>query len=328
MHGLYLLWWVQERQVSPAAVALSLAAGDLVLCAIEWPTGWFADRYGHRRSLLVGSLVQVIGMLWCWLGHGVVGLVTGSVLIAIGDGFRSGAQQALLYRTCVALGREADFQSLEARASAMETAALAILVLSGGAVAHAWGFHAAWFAETLLCAVGVGLAAAMTEPPAAASVKDDELDIAQGHGTYRLALAIVPTSCLAAFAGAAAFVAQTAPTMTPGTVTLLVAGITLTEAAGSVIALRVPASQGVQILLSLAGAALLATALLLPWTMYVIVPALSLLTGMAEPLRATLLQRLAPEEARARVPSLASACDMAVSTVALPLAGVWRQRRE
>jgi hypothetical protein len=36
---------------------------------------------------------------------------------------------------------------------------------------------------------------------------------------------------------------------------------------------------------------------------------------------------MAPDDARARIASAASACDMAVSTIALPLAGFWRQRR-
>ena len=49
MHGLYLLWWVEERQVPAASVAAILAAGDLAVLAFELPTGWFADRFGHRR---------------------------------------------------------------------------------------------------------------------------------------------------------------------------------------------------------------------------------------------------------------------------------------
>ena len=63
MHGLYLLWWVQEKQMSPAIVAAVLAADDLALMGLELPTGGFADRFGHRASLMAGSFVQVMGML-------------------------------------------------------------------------------------------------------------------------------------------------------------------------------------------------------------------------------------------------------------------------
>lgn len=89
MHGLYLLWWVQEKQMSPAVVAAILAAGDVSLMCLELPACWFADRVGHRASLILGSVVQIAGMLWCWLGAGVSGLVIASVLVALADAFRS-----------------------------------------------------------------------------------------------------------------------------------------------------------------------------------------------------------------------------------------------
>jgi hypothetical protein len=57
MHGLYLLWWVQEKRVPPA---------------------------------------QVAGILVFWLGQGVTGLLLATLLVALGDAFRSGADQALL----------------------------------------------------------------------------------------------------------------------------------------------------------------------------------------------------------------------------------------
>ena len=84
MHGLYLIWWVQERHVAAASVAQILAAGDLALTALEVPTGWLADRFGHRASLMLGSLLQVAGMLICWLGSGVPGLLAASVVVAAG----------------------------------------------------------------------------------------------------------------------------------------------------------------------------------------------------------------------------------------------------
>ena len=105
-------------------------------------------------------------MLLCWLGQGIPGLVTASLLVGLGDGFRSGADQALLYRSCVALDREADFQRIEARTRAVQISAMVGLVMAGGFIVTAWGFAAGWLAETLLCATGLVLACSMVEPPA------------------------------------------------------------------------------------------------------------------------------------------------------------------
>src|SRR5689334_9297265 len=166
MHGLYLLWWVGERGISPAIVATILVAGDLALIGLEIPAGWFADRFGHRASLIIGSLVQVLGMLACWLGRGVTELVLAAVLVALGDAFRSGADEALLYRTCVALDREEEFQKIEARTKATGLCALVVLLMAGGAIVSHAGFAAAWAAETTLCALGLAMACCMIEPPA------------------------------------------------------------------------------------------------------------------------------------------------------------------
>lgn len=331
MHGLYLLWWVQEKQVSPAIVAASLAAGDLVLLAIELPTGWFADRFGHKASLVLGSAIQVLGMLWCWLGEGVPGLIAASVLVAVGDGFRSGAPQALLYRTCVALDREDLFQRLEARTCALETVALVGLVLAGGFIVSMWGFAAGWIAETVLCAIGLAIACAMTEPPRTGNAGrhgDEPTPRADGRPIgIQLALAIVPAALLGGMAGVASFLAQTADRVDPAGVTLLVAAITLAEAAGSAAAPRLRADIRCQIALALCGAISFAVGLAVPGTFIAITFLLALLDGASRPLRATLIQRLADDDVRARLASLASACDMAISTMALPAAGMWRSRR-
>ena len=328
MHGLYLLWWVQERQIAPAVVGSILAAGDLALVFLEIPTGRFADRFGHRASLILGSLVQVAGMLCCWLGHGVPALVAASVLVAIGDAFRSGADQALHYRTCATLDRKAAFQRIEAQTRTAELVALVGLTLAGGLIVRVWGFAAAWVAESTLCAAGLGIAWAMTEPPPARIEEDDcaAPEARASIASLRMALLIVPASALGAAAGAAAFVAQLSG-RDPAALTLLVAAITLIEAAGSAAASRMPpAGARAQVVLGGIAAVLFALGAGLPPAFQPVVFALAFLQGVAEPLRAAAIQRLAADDVRAQAASAASACDKALLTIALPAAGVWRSR--
>jgi hypothetical protein len=327
MHGLYLLWWIQERQVAPAVVASILAAGDLVLVFLEIPTGRFADRFGHRASLILGSLVQVAGMLCCWLGDGIPALLLASVLVALGDAFRSGADQAILYRTCVTLDREAAFQKIEAQTRTAELIALVGLTLSGGLIVKVCGFTTAWAAESALCALGLGIACAMTEPPA--RIEDatgGAPETRESIVSIRMALLIVPASCLGAAAGAAAFVAQTSGVRDPAALTTLVAAITLIEAAGSAVASRLAAAGArAQVILAGTGALLFTLGIVLPPAFYPVVFALSFLQGVAEPLRAAAIQRLAADGIRAQAASAASACDKALLILGLPAAGMWRR---
>lgn len=322
MHGLYLLWWVQEKQMSPAVVAAILAAGDIALVCLELPTGWFADRVGHRVSLILGSVVQTAAMLWCWLGDGIISLIGASVLVALGDAFRSGADEALLYRTCRALGREDSFQAIEARASAVTLCALVVLVLAGGAIVNTWGFAAGWIAETLLCACGAVLACAMVEPPREdRDPADDEARAGAGFVSWRIALLVIPAALIGAVGGAGDFLAQVAGGDPTG-MTVFVAAITLSEAGGAALATRLPhGGVRVQFVLLACGAVMCVGALAWPSTFTAVVLALAFLQGVAEPLRAAAVQRLAADDARARAASFANTCDMAFLSVALPMAG-------
>ena len=330
MHALYILWWVQEKHVSPATVAAVLAAGDLAVMALELPTGWFADRYGHRPSLILGSGVQVAGMLACWLANGVSGLIAASVLVALGDALRSGASQALLYRSCVAIEREDAFQRIEARTNAAEAAALLGLLLVGGLIVNTWGFAAGWVAESLLCGVGLALACAMTEPPARAAGTKDTSPSRDSRAIVSATLIalIVPSALIGAAASAGSFLAQTTGETDPTAMTTLVALITLAEVAGSFAATRM-SNGGIrqQIALAAAAGAVTGVAIAVPSAFQVALLTLSFLGALAEPLRDAAIQHVAADNARARAASLASACDMALSTLLLPIAGAWRTHR-
>jgi hypothetical protein len=331
MDGLYLLWWVQEKGISPALVAATLAAGDLLLMFLEIPTGWFADRFGNRRSLILGSLIQVAGMICCWLAQGIPGLFLACALVAVGDAFRSGADQALLYRSCVALDREGDFQRIEARSRAVQVIALAGLIVGGGAIVTTWGFAAGWAAETLLCTFGGLIAFAMVEPPPAATEEaDDEPSVPRTRVPWRIAaLVILPLALLDAFTASGSFVLQTSGGNSPVQVTILVALITLADAAGSTLAMRLPAAgPRVQAALAAAGALIAAVAVTVPGALIPSVIVLAFATGVSHPLRAAAIQRMATNDMRARAASAASACDMALSTLFLLLAGSLLAGRE
>jgi hypothetical protein len=336
MHGLYLLWWVGERGISPAIVAAILVAGDLALIALEVPAGWFADRFGHRTSLISGSLFQVLGIVACWLGRGVPELVLASVLVAVGDAFRSGADEALLYRTCVALGREQDFQKIEARTRAAGLFALVALLMAGGLIVSHSGFAVAWAAETTLCTVGLAIACCMLEPPGDGK-SDRTTDDSSGQSDRssapvwlrgRLAILILPVALIDALAASSSFLVQTEGILAPDALTLVVAVMTLAEAAGAFVAARISGCgpRGLWLLAS-GGIATFGAALALPSGILVAAVVSSFFLGLMHPLRATLLQWETLDRARARVASMASACDVACASIAVSLAGGWRHGR-
>jgi len=109
--------------------------------------------------------------------------------------------------------------------------------------------------------------------------------------------------------------------------TLVVAAIALAEAIGSVVATRVRgAGLRTQVAIGFSGVLMIVTGLAVRPLLVASAFVLSFLDGLALPLRSAGIQRLANDAVRARAASLASACDMALKTLALPLAGSWRDR--
>lgn len=326
-HALYLLWWVEYKHVSPAAVAAILAAGDIAITLFEVPTGRFADRFGHRCSLVVGSIVQTVAMLLCWLGEGVPGLLLASLCVALGDTFRSGADQALLYESCAAVGEEERFQQIEGKTHSLELIALVAMTIAGGVLVETNGFAAAWIAETALTASGIAISLAMVSPPA---TPHRETTDASARPRFRAAAGllrlIIPAAVVAGVALAAAFIAQTDGTASPAQLTVLVSVTTLAEAAGALVSRCLRPDAATQYRLLTAAVLSCVAMVVVPGLFVPGVVALALLMGAAEPLRATAIQMLV-EDRRAEAASWASALDGAVRTLFLLLAGVVSRRR-
>ncbi len=93
---------------------------------LEIPTGIVADKFGRRVSVAIGCLLFGVDMLFFGLGVGYGLLFLGEFLGAVGMTLMSGAEEALLYDTLVALGEEGRARHYFSRAAAAGTLGLLI----------------------------------------------------------------------------------------------------------------------------------------------------------------------------------------------------------
>jgi hypothetical protein len=163
----------------------------------------------------------------------------------------------------------------------------------------------------------------MIEPPSAEDEAERDAASVRATVPWRLvAVLILPLAFLDAAGSTGSFLLQTTGDRSPAAVTLLVALITLADAAGSALATRLPAMGArMQLTTALLGSLVVFAALMVPRALVPATLALSFGTGVLHPLRAAAIQRIASDGIRARAASAASACDMALSTVFLLLAG-------
>src|SRR6185295_1477198 len=119
----------------------------------------------------------------------------------------------------------------------------------------------------------------------------------------RLFLLIAPVSLVGALSAAASFLFQTAGTLGTESITVIAATMTLAEAAGSALGSRLPARAQILAALCSIGVVLSGISAAVPPLLPAAAVCLSLLSGIADPLRAAAIQQLVADTARARAAS-------------------------
>jgi hypothetical protein len=137
-----------------------------VFCLLEIPTGLFADRIGHLRSMRAGAYTLLACNLLPVFAPSYLGMLGHFVLLALARSFVSGASSAYLYARLEELGDTESFKVVEGRSRAY---GLAAKVLSWGIV----GWMLDWHASAPYLASAVASMAAVFHawslPPARAS---------------------------------------------------------------------------------------------------------------------------------------------------------------
>lgn len=90
----------------------------LLFCLLELPTGFYADRWGCRQSLRLGSLVLLVSNLLPIFAQNYSGFLLHFALIALSRSLISGAANAYLYEFLKSHGAEDQYKRVEGNARA------------------------------------------------------------------------------------------------------------------------------------------------------------------------------------------------------------------
>jgi len=117
-------------------LGLSIFSIAMVSSALfEIPAGVFSDFIGRRKTLILGALAYLVGMILYAIGGSFWMLVLGAVFEGLGRSFYSGNNDALLYDSLAAVGEENDFDECTGKISAMSQWASGLSAILGGVVA-------------------------------------------------------------------------------------------------------------------------------------------------------------------------------------------------
>jgi MFS family permease len=132
-HAWITVFFLYMSQSLPLDQVIELSAVYyLSVFLLEVPSGYFSDRIGRRRTLLIAAAAFIASYVCFIVGAGFWWFAAGQFLLATGMAMQSGTDTAFHYDSLKALGRESEYAQREAKAEQWGLTMLAIATLSGG----------------------------------------------------------------------------------------------------------------------------------------------------------------------------------------------------
>jgi len=96
-------------------LGLFTGIGWFVGVLLEVPSGYFSDKFGHKKTLILAKISLLLSTLCFVFGNSLIYFILGSSFIAINFAFVSGTGGAFLHNTLTGLKREKDYGELHGK---------------------------------------------------------------------------------------------------------------------------------------------------------------------------------------------------------------------
>ncbi len=127
-----MVLFFQENGLSVQDIFLLQALFAVVVIVVDIPTGYFADAWSRKASLIVGGCLSTIGYATYAMSYGFWGFLVAETLIGVGMGFVMGADSAMLYDTLLNLNRSDEYLRSSGRNMGVGLLAESIASVLGG----------------------------------------------------------------------------------------------------------------------------------------------------------------------------------------------------
>jgi MFS family permease len=154
----------RQNGLSMTQIMMLQAGFSLSTVVLEIPTGYFADVWGRKHTLIVGALLCFAGWTTYSFSYGFWGLLVAELIMGIGQSFISGTDSALLYDSLQSIQRKDDYSQYEGRMSSIGNFAEAIAGIIGGYLAFI-SLRTPFYYQALVAMIAIPASFMVTEPP-------------------------------------------------------------------------------------------------------------------------------------------------------------------
>jgi len=158
------LFW-QERGVGVQGVVWCEIIYSLTVTLLEIPSGVLADRSGRRRMLLLCGVLDVAEFVILLFARDFWAFGLAVFLAGVGKALCSGSENALLYDSLLAEGKQDHFEKLLGRLTAIDMAGSIAAALSGGLLANWFGYEFNYIVSACSMCAAFLVILTLREPP-------------------------------------------------------------------------------------------------------------------------------------------------------------------
>lgn len=153
----------QENGLSMSQIFMLKSIYSIAMVVAELPSGYLADVWGCRRTLLAGAIMGTIGIMIYSLSSEVTSFVLAEIILGIGFSFVSGADSSMLYDSLKAEKREDEYIKYEGRISSAGNFAEALAGIAGGLLATI-SLRTPYYFQIFVAAIAIPAAFLLKEP--------------------------------------------------------------------------------------------------------------------------------------------------------------------
>ncbi len=163
--GSVMMMFIESRGLSLSDIFYIHIAYVISMALFEAPTGYFADVYGRKKSLIVGSVVQLLSIVLFIVAKSFWLFLVVEVLMGMALAFYSGAISALVYESLDADNRVSEYQKIWGKMQFYNFIVMALTAMIGSVVADCYGLVYAIYINIPSVVLMFLVALSLEEPP-------------------------------------------------------------------------------------------------------------------------------------------------------------------
>ncbi len=156
--------YYKENGLSNFDIYLLQAVYSLSVAVFELPSGYMADMIGRKKSLVLGSVLGIIGYAIYSAGDGFYYFLVAEITLGLGGSCISGSDSALLYDSLAAENQSHRYLQYEGRITSLGNFAETAAAICGGAIAALISYRGVYIGQTIVAALALPASLLLIEP--------------------------------------------------------------------------------------------------------------------------------------------------------------------